>query len=318
MLVIFSKHSLFLLKFSVLYKVSLLLVLVSFFCKLTIGYAQLTQGTVDTISVDTSSIHAGVSTKNLNKKDSIILANIKISYIGNKFYNLTQKAEKPNYSLKVKEKDNDVFFYLVISLLLLFGILRSFFNKYFSDFFSFTFKTTVKRNQIQQQLLQNNLSSLLFNLLFILSFSFYVLLLITKLYGYDIGGIWLILVYVIAGFLGIYFLKFLLLKFIGWAFKESSTTNAYIFLIFYINKALGFFLLPFIFILALASSRYLLSIWILSFVLIGGFVFYRFILTLRLFVQSKKGSVINFFIYVLALEILPFLLLAKSISNYLK
>ena len=318
MLAIFNKHSLFLLKFFILYKISFLLVLITLFCDVTMGYTQATSVVVDTIGRDTSSVNAPVLSNELNKKDSTILANIEIAYKRNTFYDLTKKADKPNYSLKAKEKDHDIFLYLATSLLLLFGILRSFFNKYFSDFFSFTFKTTLKKNQIQQQLLQNNLPSLLFNLLFVLSFSFYVLLIITKLYNYDDSSIWTILAYVIAGFLGIYFLKYLLLKFMGWTFKESSTTNAYIFLIFYVNKALGFFLLPFIFILGLANSKYLLSIWILSFVLIGAFIFYRFILTFRLFVQNKKSSVIHFFIYVLALEILPFLLLAKSILNYLK
>ncbi|TXH23411.1 MAG: DUF4271 domain-containing protein, partial [Chitinophagaceae bacterium] len=184
------------------------------------------QNRIDSLKIDSIKKAAILAAE--KNKDSVMHANYIKVYQNNPFFNLNEIAEKPTYRLKKAENSNDIIFYAVVGLLLLFGILRSGFSKYFSDFFSFTFKTTLKKNQIKQQLLQNNLPSLLFNLLFFISFSFYVLLLITKLFEYHPLNDWYLFAYLLVGFMIIYVLKFVQLKLIGRMFRFKEITSAYI------------------------------------------------------------------------------------------
>jgi hypothetical protein len=53
----------------------------------------------------------------------------------------------------------------------------------------------------------------------------------------------------------IYFVKFLVLKFMGWVFSISRATDIYIFIVFLVNKMLGIFLLPFLIVITFSGPQ---------------------------------------------------------------
>ncbi|ULT46360.1 DUF4271 domain-containing protein [Niabella defluvii] len=89
------------------------------------------------------------------------------------------------------------------------------------------------------------------------------------------------------------------MKFIGWVFKISKLTDNYIFLIFLVNKVLTILILPLIIVIALSAKPVSTIAWTLSWLLIAGFVLYRYISAIGL---VRKDSSISFFILFYTLE----------------
>ena len=77
----------------------------------------------------------------------------------------TKPIAKEGSSIKTF-RGKEFIFYLLIFLLVVFGVFRQLFPKYFSDLFRVFFRTTLKQTQIREQLIQTPLPSLMLNLFF--------------------------------------------------------------------------------------------------------------------------------------------------------
>ncbi|MBX9781822.1 MAG: DUF4271 domain-containing protein [Chitinophagaceae bacterium] len=212
--------------------------------------------------------------------------------------------------------NKDWLFYYLLGLLLLFGAIRLTYSRYFSDLFRFFFRTSLKVNQIKEQLVQSGLQSLLFNLFFALAFGMYVYLLSVYFKSsLQVPG-WMVPVGASLSIMLLYLGKYLFLKLSGWLFSMSTATDTYTFIVFLINKVAGVAILPFIVIIAFASAPIAAVTITLSLVMVVGLFLYRFLRAYQPVQTAVKVSRLHFFIFFLAFEIAPLLLIYKVLIRY--
>jgi hypothetical protein len=207
-------------------------------------------------------------------------------------------------------------FYSLLFLVIAFATLKRMFPKYFNDLFRLFFRTTLKQKQVREQLMQTPLPSLLLNGFFVLCGAFYISFQV-KHYSPDAAdGFWTIFFYAGITLSVIYFLKFIGLKISGWLFGMQEAADAYVFIVFIINKMIGIFLIPFLFVLAFSTGIIYTVGLTLSWFLIGGLLAYRLILTWGTIRSQARVSPFHFFLYLLAFEVTPLLLVYKALLLY--
>jgi hypothetical protein len=210
-------------------------------------------------------------------------------------------------------KGKELIFYVLIVLLLLFAFLRQAFFKYFNDLFRLFFRTTLKQRQIREQLIQTPLPSLLFNAFFVVSAGLYIDILFYHFNFAPVDNFWLLFLYCCIGLSVIYTVKFVGLKITGWLFNMKEAADAYIFVVFIINKVIGIFLVPFVVLLSfMEGSAYTIAL-VLSWCGIGILFIYRFLLTYASIRNMVTFNPFHFFLYLCAFEIAPLLLIYKAL-----
>jgi hypothetical protein len=212
-----------------------------------------------------------------------------------------------------KSQGKEVFFYVIIALLLLFAFLKQAFAKYFNDLFRLFFRTTLKYRQIREQLMQTPLPSLLLNAFFVICAALYACFLLLHYELIERDEYWRYFLYSCIGLSTIYFVKFLGLKVIGWIFNMRDAADSYIFIVFVINKVIGVFLLPFIVMLAFMTGTGYSVALVLSWFGIGALILYRFILSYAAVRNQVRFNPFHFFLYLCAFEIAPLLLIYKAL-----
>ena len=236
------------------------------------------------------------------------------------YYNFAEKAGYPPYTVKIPVPGKEVYFYIVAGLFLLFAIFKASFDKYFTDLMNLFFRRSLKQRQLKQQVVQNSLPSLLFNVLFVITAGFYGAMFLQK--NIDLSQLelplWQLFIYTTTALSIIYLGKYFVLKFIGWVFRISKLTNNYIFLIFLVNKVLTILILPLIIVIALSGKPVSTIAWTLSWLLIAGFILYRYISAVGIVRKDNSISFFHFILYVGAFEILPTIILYKGILSILK
>jgi Domain of unknown function (DUF4271) len=219
----------------------------------------------------------------------------------------------------VKEfKGKEILFYTLIGLLLSFAFLRQAFPKYFNDFFRLLFRTTLKQKQIREQLMQTPLPSLLLNVFFVVSGGLYIDLILHHFRITPINNFWLLFLYCSLGLSVIYTVKFLGLKVTGWIFNIKAAADAYIFVVFIINKVIGVFLLPFLVLLSFIQGDVYTVALVLSWFGIGVLFIYRFLLTYASVRNQVRFNPFHFFLYLCAFEVAPLLLIYKALLFFFR
>lgn len=215
-----------------------------------------------------------------------------------------------------KAEGKEWLFYYLVFLVLVFAVLKRAFPKYFGDLFRLFFRTTLKQRQIREQLMQTPLPSVLLNGFYVLSTGLYICFLFSYFKSDPTGSFWTLYLYICAGLSTIYFVKFVMLKFSGWLFNLSEAANAYVFVVFIINKMIGIFLLPFLLMLAFSGGAIYTVSMTLTWCLTGGLLVYRFILAYGALHNQIKVNIFHFLLYLLAFEVVPVLLIYKSLMSY--
>jgi hypothetical protein len=182
--------------------------------------------------------------------------------------------------------------------------------------FTLFFRATLRQQQLREQLLQAPLPALLMNVFFVVSLATYCTFLAIHFKMPFAGNFWTTLLYAIILIACIYFVKFIFLNIVGWIFGISNVTDTYIFIVFLINKMIGIFLLPVIALLAFPSPTLLPVTLTISYILIGGMLFYRFIISYRPVRSEIKVNRFHFFLYLCAFEIAPLLLIYKVLLTF--
>lgn len=216
-------------------------------------------------------------------------------------------------SAKKNFQGKELQFYLLVILLLIYGMLKRAFPKYFNDLFRLFFRTTIKQLQVREQLMQTPLPSLLLNIFFVIIGSLYISFILLNVKWNPINNFWLMTLYCIGGLSIIYSIKFLSLKVSGWLFNMQSAADAYIFIVFIINKMIGLVLLPFLIMLAFAQGKVYSVSLTLSLIVVVVLFAYRFILTYSAVRNQVKVNPFHFFLYFCAFEIAPLLLIYKAL-----
>lgn len=227
-----------------------------------------------------------------------------------------RKPELPGNGIERMVQGKDLLFYSLVLLVILFALLRRGFPKYFNDLFRLFFRTTLKERQISEQLMQTPVPSILLNGFFAISTGFYCTFLLVHFKLNPAGEFWTLFLYCVGGLAAAYFIKFIGLKISGWIFSLQAAANSYIFIVFIINKMIGILLLPFLLVLAFSTGDVYTVGLTLSWCLIGGLIIYRLFLTYTIVRNQVKVSPFHFFLYFLAFEIAPLLLVYKALLVY--
>lgn len=208
---------------------------------------------------------------------------------------------------------SDVLFYVVLVLLLFFAFLRFLYERYFNNMFRVFFNTSLRQSQLTDQLLQAKQVSLLYNILFVLTGGLYIYFLLShfKWVGREAPliaiGICTVCLAVV------YFVKYASLRFTGWITGYNTAAGTYLFIIFLINKILGVLLIPFVIVIAFGKDFLQYPAVLVSLLLIALMFLLRFLRSYGLLRKDIKVSRFHFLIYILGVEILPLLLIYKSL-----
>ncbi len=211
----------------------------------------------------------------------------------------------------------DMNFYVLCGVLFFVGLILRSSPKYFNNLFGLLFRSGFREKSIRDQLIQNKLTSLSLNVLFFIAGGLFIYLFIQKR-GLLTGQPWYIDAAFCVSFLVIiYCVKFFSILMGGWIFAAHELAGHYVFIVFFVNKIAGLFLLPVIVVLWLGNPILHPFFGTFSLILVGFLFLYRYYLILPL-VRTKSGiSPFHFFLYLCTFEILPILLLVKFLVDFL-
>jgi Domain of unknown function (DUF4271) len=229
------------------------------------------------------------------------------------YFGFSTKSETAPVSAIRTFRGKEGLFYLLVFLLITYGLLRLVFPKYFSDLFRLFFRTTLKQRQISEQLMQTPLPSLLLNGFFVFSTGLYIAFVLQHFKLDPFDNFWLLFLYCCLGLSAIYFIKFIGLKISGWIFNMKEAADSYVFIVFVVNKMIGILLLPFLILLAFALGDVYSVAFTMSFCIVAGLIAYRFILSFAAIRNQVRVNPFHFFLYLCAFEIAPLLLIYKGL-----
>ncbi len=252
-------------------------------------------------SKDTLLVMSGVRSNYQQLIDDILKKN---EYIG-----ISQKPVFNSHNKK-QPRGKEYSFYLIGSVILVFGFFKVFYSKYFNNIFRVFFNTSLRQNQLADILMQSKLPSLVFNIFFVCTSGLYLWLLLNhfKLTVYDSNTV---LIFCVLATSVIYIVKYCVIKFIGWVTDMSDAADVYIFVLFLVNKIIGITLIPFIVLMAFTSSSWIKSSFVFSILIVGLLFLLRFFRTFGLLQHQLNISRIHFSLYIIAIEVLPLFVIYK-------
>lgn len=204
-------------------------------------------------------------------------------------------------------------FYIVLSLLLAFGLMRFANPRYFNYLLRAFRSPSFSLQQLKDQIGTAVLPNILMNVFFALSTGIY-LFFIFKLnmpQRYAIYSPSLIITALVSGLLVLYGAKYLVMRFSGWVFNARVVASHYMYNVFLINKVISITLLPFTIMLAFASPAISYPAMIVSFFLIAILLINRYMRSWQVLGPFFQYGKFHFFAYLCASEILPMALLTK-------
>mgnify|MGYP000456692401 CR=1 FL=1 len=204
-------------------------------------------------------------------------------------------------------------FYLVLTLLFLFGVMRFANPRYFQYLLRAFRSPSFGSQQLKDQIGTSVVPNLLMNIFFGASAGVYVYF-IFKLnmpQRYAIYSPSLLVTILILSFVGLYGAKYAVMLFSGWAFNVRVIISHYMYNVFLINKVISVMLLPFIIVLAFAQPAIALPAMIVSLTLIILLFINRYIRSWQVLGSFFQYSKFHFFAYLCASELLPMALLTK-------
>ncbi|HTL07902.1 MAG TPA: DUF4271 domain-containing protein [Chitinophagaceae bacterium] len=210
----------------------------------------------------------------------------------------------------------DALFYLLTGLLFFFALIKLLFGKYLGNLTGLVFRGSLRQKQIREQLLQTPLPSLFLNIFFVIVAGLYIFFLLQHYKAMPGDSFWLLLLYCVLAVALVYLVKFVMLKFTGWIFNIREAADTYIFIVFLVNKLLAIFLLPLLFVMTFSLPSWGNVLLTLSYVMVGGFFAYRYIVSFAPVRREVKVSQFHFFMYLCAFELVPLLLIYKILLGF--
>lgn len=238
-----------------------------------------------------------------------------LKLLNNPFFNST----KPPVYLVISEREShskDELFYTLSALLIVLAFIKLIFNRYFFNVFKLLFQPSFRQRQTKEQLLQGNVPSFFMNLFFILSGGAFIALL-ADYYQLSAVSFRSLFLYSATALLILYSAKYITLQFAGWVFNVSTAIDNYIFIVYLINKIIGVLLIPFLLVMAFSSKAIIDISVVIALILIIALFVYRYIISFSPVRKEIKVSISHFFIYIIAIEFLPLLLICKMLIIYL-
>ncbi|MGN6533306.1 MAG: DUF4271 domain-containing protein [Ginsengibacter sp.] len=234
----------------------------------------------------------------------------------NKFINI---KDSPVYFIEQPHlpSGKEFMFYTLCGVLLILGLFKTFFPAYFKNLFRVYFNTSLRQTQLSDQLEQAKFPSFLLNIFFTITAGIYIWLLFNYFHPPRFISSKLLLPACILSMAALYFIKFCLIKFMGWMSDIQETTNNYIFAIFLVNKITGIVLVPVIILLAFLKTEWLPDLINISFMVLGLFFLSRYIKSYGVIERKIPVNTFHFLLYIAGAEIIPLFILYKIAIDYL-
>ena len=218
--------------------------------------------------------------------------------------------------IEKKHETTDAFFYIIALLFLLLGLLRTIFSRYFTTMFRVFFNTSLRQNQLTDQLEQAALPSLLFNIFFMLSMGLYIYFLYEHYNPNSEKNNWFYVGLCVLAVGICYSVKYVSMLLIGWLTSNKPEAKIYIFSVFLLNKIVGMLLLPFTMLIAFSSYKIASYAAVCSLIILAVLLISRFFRSYGLLQNRLKLNAMHFMIYVISLEILPLMLIYKTVMVF--
>ncbi|MFB6455740.1 DUF4271 domain-containing protein [Chitinophaga sp. Hz27] len=232
--------------------------------------------------------------------------------------NVFLKPGKPSYADVNPIRpfhDLDWLVYVVAGITLLIAVIRLAYQKYFHDLFRAFLNPTLSQRQLKDQLSQSPFPNFLLNAFFIISLGMYLYLVLYRKQVFPQAEPWMLIPGLIALVAIVYGTKYVMLRFCGWLFGNADLADAYIFILYLINKILGVLLVPFLVVMAFCSPEIAQTFLYISIFFIILLIIYRYIRSYSLVKQYLSFSKLHFFLYLCAFEVAPVLILTKVLLN---
>jgi hypothetical protein len=213
--------------------------------------------------------------------------------------------------------DLDWLVYVMLGTVLLLGVIRLSYMKYFSDLFRAFMNPTLSQRQLKDQLSQSPFPNFLLNSFFVISLALYLYLLMYRQQYVPSTTAWMAIPGLVLLVTVVYGVKYVMLRFCGWLFGSSELADAYIFILYLINKVLGVLLVPFLVILAFCEPGIAKAFIYISVFFIVLLVAYRYIRSYSVVKQYLSFSRLHFFLYLCAFEVAPVLIITKVLLVWL-
>ena len=269
-----------------------------------------------------SAVRAARAADSVNRLEAIansrrIIESVQQMLKTHRYFQFFAKPENRTIEERVPV-NKDYLFYFLCGLVLYFTITKIIFGKYLNNLLTLFFRVTMRQQQLRDQLLQAPVASLFLNILFVISAGLYLDFIAFYYKFTPFPDFWVTLLYCIGLIVVIYLAKLLILKLTGWIFNVSDATDTYIFIVFLVNKMIGMFLLPFLFLLAFPHPILFPIALTISYILIIALFSYRFIISYRPIRNEIKLGRFHFFIYLCAFEVAPLLLIYKVLLMFVE
>ncbi len=212
-------------------------------------------------------------------------------------------------------RNMDWLIYLIAGVLLVLSLIRLFYQKYFADLFRAFLNPTLSQRQLKDQLSQSPFPNMLLNIFFSIALGLYFYLVLYRQQVFPQAEPWLLIPGLIVLVAVVYGFKYVMLRFCGWLFGNSELADAYIFILYLINKILGVLLVPFLVIIAFCTPEIARAFLYISLFFIVLLIVYRYIRSYSLVRQYLSFSKLHFFLYLCAFEVAPVLILTKVLQN---
>lgn len=228
---------------------------------------------------------------------------------------LVQEKEKIQPKYFTRDAQFDWITILIVAVFLLLGWVSLFNKKYLGSLV----KAVVSYNEANKLYREKNSlmlrASFIINNIFISAISLFIIQLNQYL---SLGTLkianHLLCLFIALGFMGLYMIRFISAKFIGFVFLQQRTFSEYLHNVNIYTKVTGLFLLPVVIALQYLAIEYLIVfIWI-GLIIIGILYFLQ---TLRAFQILIRNNVSIFYmiLYLCAFEITPFLMIYKLLLS---
>ncbi|NLR79222.1 DUF4271 domain-containing protein [Chitinophaga eiseniae] len=212
-------------------------------------------------------------------------------------------------------RDMDWLIYLMAGILLVLSVVRLAYRKYFSDLFRAFLNPTLSQRQLKDQLSQSPFPNFLLNIFFAIVLGVYFYLVLYRQQVFPQAQPWLLIPALVLLVAVVYGFKYVMLRFCGWLFGNSELADAYIFILYLINKILGVLLVPFLVIIAFCKPEIARTFLYISLFFMILLVVYRYIRSYSLVKQYLSFSKLHFFLYLCTFEVAPVLILTKVLQN---
>jgi hypothetical protein len=270
-----------------------------------------------------SQLMRSVKKDSLLARDSILLAGSDTPIQTSPYQRVLENPFLPlqavpiNWVINFREASGkEKLFYLIAGLLLLLALIRAAFPRYLKNLFIYFFRTSLRHKQTRDQLLQEQISSLLMNLMFFMITATFITLAVQS-FKWVIGNFSRVWFGTVIFLMLLYLGKFIFLRFAGWVFNSREAARSYLFIVFMINKMLGILLIPVLLLVAFSTQDLVQAAFTLGWLLISSVFVYRYLVSFALFRNKIALNAFHFFIYLMAVEIIPLLLIYKLLMKNL-